>query len=55
VISNAEGFGADVERAKMTLISAEKYFEDNIWHKAIELAQEAKDMAENEKKRAKKK
>jgi uncharacterized membrane protein (DUF106 family)/HEPN domain-containing protein len=54
VISNAEDFGADVERAKMTLISAERYFEDNIWHKAIELAQEAKDMAEKEKKRAKK-
>ena len=55
VISNAEDFGADVERARMALRSAEQYFEQNIWHKAIEHAKEAKDTAEKEKKKVRKK
>jgi len=53
VISNAESFGADVERARMSLVTAERYFEDNVWHKAIDMAREAKDMAEKEKNRIK--
>lgn len=53
VISNAEQFGADVTRAKMYLNTAEKAFEEKIWHRAIEAAQESRKHAENEKKKVK--